>query len=52
MKIDPFFIKRLPKTAPKRLLYTLNARLQDRLSRYFFEEYALPLKSLDPLPPP
>lgn len=52
MKIDPFFIKRLPKWHHKRLLYTLNARLQDHFSRYFFEEYALPPKVLVPLPPP
>jgi predicted O-methyltransferase YrrM len=50
MKIDPYFIKRLPKFHHKRLLYTLNARLQERFSRYFFEEYALPIKTLESLP--
>ncbi|MFB1490755.1 MULTISPECIES: class I SAM-dependent methyltransferase [unclassified Thiocapsa] len=52
MLIDPYFIKRLPKWHHRRLLYTLSARLQERYSAYYFEEYALPLKTRDALPPP
>ena len=51
MRIDPFAIKRFPRWHPKRLFPTLRARLDDRLARWRYPSYALPLKLLDDLPP-
>jgi predicted O-methyltransferase YrrM len=52
MQIDPYFVKRLSKTHPKRLAYTLWARSADRYSRFFFEEYRVPWKQLPSGLPP
>ncbi len=53
MRIDPFFIKRLPKTSPKRVIWTLWARAAEYYSRFFFEEHQIPWKALEgPLPVP
>ena len=51
MKINPYYIKRLPKSHPKRLAYTLGARANEWQSRVFFDEYALPLLRIETLPP-
>jgi hypothetical protein len=50
MTIGPYLIKRLPKHHLKRVVYALWARLADRYSRVFFEEYALPEKLISELP--
>jgi predicted O-methyltransferase YrrM len=50
MRIDPFFIKRLPKYHVKRLIYTLWVRLAERYSRFFFDEYLFPEQTLPYLP--
>lgn len=51
MNIDPYHIKRLRKSHPKRLAYTLYARATEWQSRLFFEEYVLPLIRIEALPP-
>lgn len=51
MNIDPFLIKRLPKYHPKRLAYTLRARVMEWQARLFFDEYASPLLEIGELPP-
>jgi predicted O-methyltransferase YrrM len=51
MHVDPFAIKRLPKSHPKRLLFTLWSRGQELCSKLFFNEYMLPIITLDNLPP-
>ena len=50
MHIDPYYLKRYSKLHPKRLIYTLQARAQDRLSKFFFPEYELPKKLISNLP--
>lgn len=51
MRTDPFAIKRLPRWHPQRLIPTLQARFDERVARWRFQRYALPLKPLDDLPP-
>lgn len=41
--LDPFSIKRFSKIDPRRVTFTLAARLQERASRAQFDRYALPL---------
>lgn len=52
MQIDPYFVKRLRKTHPKRLFYTLWARLADLYSCVFFDEYQIQWKELQCRLPP
>lgn len=49
MRIDPFAIKRFPRWHPRRLFPTLQARIDERLARWLYPRYALPLSSLDEL---
>ena len=49
MKRDPSEIKTLSYWHPKRLFPTLQARLDNRLARWRYSHYALPLKPLDDL---
>ena len=51
MRIDPSLVKRLSKRHPKRILYTVWARLSNYSSRFFFDEYKLPIRTLTELPP-
>jgi predicted O-methyltransferase YrrM len=52
MLIDPYFIKRLPRTHPKRLLYTAWCRGVDYSSKLFFDEYGLPMLEVEGAPQP
>ncbi len=52
MKTDPFAIRRrYAKWHPARLLFTANARVQERWARWRFDCYALPPRELADLPP-
>jgi predicted O-methyltransferase YrrM len=51
MSPDPFYIKRYAKWDPRRLVPTLEGRLENRIALRRFDAYALPLKALEGLPP-
>jgi predicted O-methyltransferase YrrM len=46
MRIDPYYIKRLAKGHPKRLLWTAWARSADFYSHFLFDEYQIPWKDV------
>lgn len=50
MSPDPFYIKQYAKWNPKRFFPTLRARVDNRIAVMRFAAYALPSKTVDPLP--
>jgi predicted O-methyltransferase YrrM len=51
MRVDPFALKRHAKWHPKRLSFTITARLLEWESRKNFSKYSLPEKLIPNLPP-
>lgn len=47
---DPFLVKRLKKTSPRRLAFTAGARFQDWISKKLFEKVAMPILEPSTLP--
>jgi hypothetical protein len=45
MRIDPFLIEQLPRTNPRRLLFSVWRHAMDRYARLFFDDFALPMES-------
>ena len=45
MRIDPFLIEQLPRTNPKRLMFSVWRHAMDRYARLFFDDFALPMRT-------